>query len=54
MAGGTINQKMVPKNPVEKSVTIIRPTVIFGERNRGNVYSLLKLISSESFNDWER
>ena len=28
MAGGTINQKMVPKNPVEKSVTIIRPTVI--------------------------
>ena len=29
-----------------KSVTIIRPTVIFGERNRGNVYNLLKQISS--------
>ena len=28
-----------------KSVTIIRPTVIFGERNRGNVYNLLRQIS---------
>ncbi len=28
------------KDPKDKSVTIIRPTVIFGERNRGNVYSL--------------
>ena len=34
---------------VEKSVTIIRPTVIFGERNRGNVYNLLKQISSGKF-----
>ena len=33
----------------EKSVTIIRPTVIFGERNRGNVYNLLKQISSGKF-----
>lgn len=32
-----------------KSVTIIRPTVIFGERNRGNVYKLLKQISSGKF-----
>lgn len=32
-----------------KSVTIIRPTVIFGERNRGNVYNLLKQISSGLF-----
>lgn len=36
-------------NPSEKSVTIIRPTVIFGERNRGNVYNLLKQISSGKF-----
>tara|TARA_B100000401_G_C52808796_1_gene722502 strand:- start:564 stop:1502 length:939 start_codon:yes stop_codon:yes gene_type:complete len=36
-------------NPVGKSVTIIRPTVIFGERNRGNVYNLLKQISSGKF-----
>ena len=32
-----------------KSVTILRPTVIFGERNRGNVYNLLKQISSGRF-----
>ena len=30
------------KDPEGKSVTILRPTVIFGERNRGNVYNLLK------------
>jgi nucleoside-diphosphate-sugar epimerase len=32
-----------------KSVTILRPTVIFGERNRGNVYNLLNQISSGKF-----
>lgn len=37
------------KDPTGKSITIIRPTVIFGERNRGNVYSLLKQISSGKF-----
>lgn len=31
------------------NIDIIRPTVIFGERNRGNVYNLLKQISSGSF-----
>jgi len=36
-------------NPTEKSITILRPTVIFGERNRGNVYNLLKQISSGKF-----
>jgi len=36
-------------DPAGKSVTIIRPTVIFGERNRGNVYNLLKQISSGKF-----
>ena len=37
------------ENPEGKSVTIIRPTVIFGERNRGNVYNLLKQICSGKF-----
>ena len=32
-----------------KNITILRPTVIFGERNRGNVYNLLKQISSGKF-----
>ena len=36
-------------DPENKSVTIIRPTVIFGERNRGNVYNLLNQISSGKF-----
>ena len=31
------------------SVVIIRPTVIFGEQNRGNVYNLLRQISSGKF-----
>lgn len=31
------------------TVSIIRPTVIFGERNRGNVYNLLKQIASGKF-----
>lgn len=30
-------------------ITIVRPTVLFGERNRGNVYNLLKQISSGRF-----
>ena len=37
------------KDPEEKSVTIIRPTVIFGEKNRGNVYNLLRQIASGKF-----
>ena len=32
------------KDPENRQVQIIRPTVIFGERNRGNVYNLLKQI----------
>lgn len=36
------------KHP-EVCVTVIRPTVIFGERNRGNVYNLLRQISSGKF-----
>ena len=36
-------------DPKGKSITIIRPTVIFGERNRGNVFNLLKQLSSGKF-----
>lgn len=34
---------------VDWNIDIVRPTVIFGERNRGNVYNLLKQISSGKF-----
>jgi len=35
--------------PDERSLVIIRPTVIFGEQNRGNVYNLLRQIASGKF-----
>ena len=41
--------KWYEKDKSNKSITIIRPTVIFGERNRGNVYNLLKQIASGKF-----
>jgi len=37
------------ENPAERTLTIIRPTVVFGERNRGNVYNLLTQIASGLF-----
>jgi nucleoside-diphosphate-sugar epimerase len=37
------------ENTSGKMLRILRPTVIFGERNRGNVYNLLKQISSGKF-----
>jgi len=37
------------KDTHNRSLTIIRPTVIFGERNRGNVFNLLKQIASGKF-----
>ncbi len=37
------------KDPENRSLTIVRPTVIFGENNRGNVYNLLKQIASGKF-----
>ena len=42
-------QEWYNKDPQNRSVVIIRPTVIFGERNRGNVYNLLKQIASGRF-----
>ena len=35
--------------PDERTLIIIRPTVIFGEQNRGNVYNLLRQIASGRF-----
>jgi nucleoside-diphosphate-sugar epimerase len=37
------------ESPNERTLVIIRPTVIFGEQNRGNVYSLLRQIASGKF-----
>lgn len=37
------------EEPDTRSLVIVRPTVVFGERNRGNVYNLLKQIASGKF-----
>ena len=35
--------------PNSRSLVIVRPTVVFGERNRGNTYNLLRMIASRRF-----
>lgn len=35
--------------PSERALVIVRPTVVFGKRNRGNVYNLLRQIASGHF-----
>ncbi|MEK9767778.1 MAG: NAD-dependent epimerase/dehydratase family protein [Betaproteobacteria bacterium] len=37
------------EDPENRTLVIVRPTVIFGEGNRGNVYNLLKQIASRRF-----
>lgn len=37
------------ESPTDRTLVIIRPTVIFGERNRGNVFNLLRQIASGKF-----
>lgn len=37
------------ERPSERSLVIVRPTVVFGEQNRGNVYNLLRQISCGRF-----
>jgi nucleoside-diphosphate-sugar epimerase len=37
------------EHPSKRALIIIRPTVVFGERNRGNVFNLLRQIASGKF-----
>lgn len=37
------------EDPDNRSLVIIRPTVVFGERNRGNVFNLFRQIASGKF-----
>lgn len=37
------------EDPEKRSLVIVRPTVVFGERNRGNVFNLLRQIASGKF-----
>jgi len=49
MLAENIYKEWQAKDPGNRSLVIIRPTVVFGEQNRGNVYNLLKQIASSKF-----
>ena len=44
-----IFKKWQKENSAQRSLVIIRPTVIFGENNRGNVFNLINQIYSKRF-----
>jgi nucleoside-diphosphate-sugar epimerase len=44
-----VYKKWQAEDPENRTLVIIRPTVVFGERNRGNVFNLLKQIASGKF-----
>ena len=44
-----VYKKWQAEDPQNRILVIIRPTVVFGERNRGNVFNLLKQIVSGKF-----
>ncbi len=44
-----VYKKWQRESPESRTLVIIRPTVIFGEQNRGNVYNLLRQIASGKF-----
>ena len=49
MEAEKVYRRWLVEAPDQRTLTIIRPTVVFGERNRGNVYNLLHQIASSSF-----
>lgn len=44
-----IFKKWQQEDPLVRTLVIVRPTVVFGEQNRGNVYNLLRQIVSGRF-----
>ena len=44
-----VYKEWLDEDPINRTLVIIRPTVIFGEGNRGNVYNLLKQIADNRF-----
>lgn len=44
-----VYKKWHAEDPENRTLVIVRPTVIFGEGNRGNVFNLLKQIASRRF-----
>lgn len=44
-----VYKKWQLEDPKNRTLVVIRPTVVFGERNRGNVFNLLRQIASGKF-----
>ena len=44
-----VYREWLAEDPEQRSLVIVRPTVIFGEQNRGNVYNLLRQIATGRF-----
>ena len=49
MEAEAVYREWLTEDPAVRSLIIVRPTVIFGERNRGNVYNLLSQIAKRRF-----
>jgi len=47
--GEQVYKQWQAEDPTNRTLVIVRPTVIFGEGNRGNVYNLFKQIASHRF-----
>jgi nucleoside-diphosphate-sugar epimerase len=45
----SVYREWFSRSPVDRKLVIVRPTVVFGERNRGNVYNLLSMIARGRF-----
>jgi nucleoside-diphosphate-sugar epimerase len=44
-----VYREWLARDPDRRSLTIVRPTVVFGEGNRGNVFNLLNQVASRRF-----
>ena len=49
MEAEAVYREWLAEDPSTRSLVIVRPTVIFGEQNRGNVYNLLNQIAKKRF-----
>ena len=49
LAAEAVYREWQAERPEQRSLVILRPTVVFGERNRGNVYNLLRQVASNRF-----
>ena len=49
MEAEAIYRAWLAEDPEQRSLVIVRPAVIFGEQNRGNVYNLLRQIATGRF-----